>query len=120
MKKVLATVSALLMAGTSLAADVQTNGNNVTIRPDGGQAKVVYLEVINDRIIRVRATSESSLPVKPASLMIVPQTAPQKGSFTVSEEGETVVVKAKEVKAVVQKATGAVTFFDADGRQLLQ
>ena len=120
MKKVLATVSALLMAGTSLAADVQTNGNNVTIRPDGGQAKVVYLEVINDRIIRVRATSESSLPVKPASLMIVPQTAPQKGSFTVSEEGETVVVKAKEVKAVVQKATGAVTFFDADGCQLLQ
>ena len=120
MKKVLATVSALLMAGTSLAADVQTNGNNVTIRPDGGQAKVVCLEVINDRIIRVRATSESSLPEKPASLMIVPQTAPQKGSFTVSEEGETVVVKAKEVKAVVQKATGAVTFFDADGRQLLQ
>ena len=120
MKKVLATVSALLMAGTSLAADVQTNGNNVTIRPNGGQAKVVCLEVINDRIIRVRATSESSLPEKPASLMIVPQTAPQKGSFTVSEEGETVVIKAKEVKAVVQKATGAVTFFDADGRQLLQ
>ena len=120
MKKVLATVSALLMAGTSLAADVQTNGNNVTIRPNGGQAKVVCLEVINDRIIRVRATSESSLPEKPASLMIVPQTAPQKGSFTVSEEGETVVVKAKEVKAVVQKASGAVTFFDADGRQLLQ
>ena len=40
MKKILMMVSALLLAGTSMAAEVQTSGNNVTIRPDGGQAKV--------------------------------------------------------------------------------
>ena len=103
-----------------MAADVKTNGNYVTICPDNGQAKVIRLEVMNDNIIRVRATSKDALPDKPASLMIVPQAAPVKGSYTVSEEGETVVVKARNVKAVVQKATGEVTFFDAAGRQLLK
>ena len=113
-------VSALLLTGTSMAAEVQTNGNNVTIRPDGGQAKVINLEVINDNIIRVRATSKDALPEKPASLMIVPQTAPAKGSYTLTEEGDNVVVKAKNVKAVVSKATGEVTFFDAAGKELLK
>ena len=61
------------LALTAQAADVQTNGNRVLIKPDGGQAKVIKLEVINDNIIRVRATSKDELPVKPASLMIVPQ-----------------------------------------------
>ena len=103
-----------------MAAEVQTNGNNVTIRPDGGQAKVINLEVINDNIIRVRATSKDALPEKPASLMIVPQTAPAKGSYTLTDEDGNVVVKAKNVKAVVSKATGEVTFFDAAGKELLK
>ena len=113
-------VSALLMATSAMAASVQTNGNSVTIRPDGGQAKVIRLEVMNDKIIRVRATSKEMLPDKPASLMIVPQVVPAKGSYSVSEEGENVVVKARNVKAVVSKATGEVTFFDAAGNQLLK
>jgi alpha-D-xyloside xylohydrolase len=113
-------VSALLVSGMTMAAEVQTNGNNVTIRPDGGQAKVICLEVMNDNIIRVRATSKEALPVKPASLMIVPQTAPAKGSYSVSEEGDNVVVKAKNVKAVVSKATGEISFFDAEGKELLK
>ena len=113
-------VSALLVTGMLMAAEVQTNGNTVTIRPDGGQAKVVRLEVMNSNIIRVRATSKEALPEKPASLMIVPQTAPAKGSYSVSEEGDAVVVKAENVKAVVSKATGEVTFFDAEGKELLK
>ena len=120
MKKFLMMVSALLTAGTAMAAEVQTSGNCVTIRPDGGQAKVICLEVMNDNIIRVRATSKDALPDKPASLMIVPQTAPAKGSYTINDEGDQVTVKAKNVKAVVEKATGEVTFFDAEGKQLLK
>ena len=120
MRKLGLMVSALLVSGMTMAAEVQTNGNNVTIRPDGGQAKVICLEVMNDNIIRVRATSKEALPVKPASLMIVPQTAPAKGSYSVSEEGDNVVVKAKNVKAVVSKATGEISFFDAEGKELLK
>ena len=120
--KRLALFSCLLFSSAViiLAAGIETKGNVVTIRPDGGQAKVIRLEVMNDKIIRVRATSKDELPQKPASLMIVPQTTPAKGSFSVSEEGETVVVKAKEVMAVVQKADGKVTFYDEDGKLLLQ
>ena len=81
------------------AADVKTNGNSVTIHPDDGQAKTVCLEVMGDRIIRVRATSKEVLPEKPASLMIVPQKAPAKGSYTITEEGENIVVKTTGVKA---------------------
>ena len=120
MKRICMMASALLMASVTMAAVVETQGEQVTIRPDGGQAKVIRLEVINDNIIRVRATSGALLPQKPASLMIVPQTAPAKNTYTVSEEGDVVVVKAKNVKAVVSKATGEVTFFDAEGNQLLK
>ena len=120
MRKLLIMISALLMAVSSMAADVQTNANIVTIRPDGGQAKVIRLEVMNDQIIRLRATSKDALPEKPASLMIVPQRAPAKGSYTLTEDGDNVIVKAKKVKAVVSKATGEVTFFDADGNELLK
>ena len=120
MKKFLMMTAALLMTAEMIAATVQTTAHGVTIRPDGGQAKVICLEVINNYIIRVRATSKDVLPEKPASLMIVPQTAPPKGSYSVSEEGETVVVKAKNVTAVVSKATGEVAFFDANDKPLLK
>ena len=120
MKRIFNLVSALMLSSTMMAASVQTSGNSVTIRPDGGQAKVISLEVMNDNIIRVRATSKDALPVKPASLMIVPQTAPAKGSYSVTEDADFVMVKAKNVKAVVSKATGQITFFDAAGNRLLK
>ena len=106
------------LAAVVQAADVKQQGNCVTVIPDGGQAKVVRLQVINDNIIRVQATSKDALPEKPKSLMIVPQTA--KPKFEVSEDAATVTVKAKNVKAVVQKATGAVAFYDGEGKLLTQ
>ncbi len=119
MRKIGFLMSALLMSHMVMAAEVQTSGNVVTICPDSSQAKVIRLEVMNDNIIRVRATSKDALPQKPASLMIVPQVAPTK-DFTISEDGDNVVVKARNVKAVVAKVTGEVTFFDAAGNQLLK
>ena len=108
-----------LMATTMLMADeVQKSGSSVTIRPDGGQAKVIRLEVINDNIIRVRATSKEVLPEKPASLMIVPQAAPPK-DIDIDDDDDKVTVKAKNVKAVVDTETGSIAFFDANGKELL-
>ena len=120
MKRKALMVSALLMGLVASAAEVQTSGSVVTVRPDGGQAKVICLEVVNDNIIRVRATSKDALPDKPASLMIVPQVTPAKGSYTVNEDDAMVVVKAANVRADVSKATGEITFFDGDGNQLLK
>ena len=62
MKRIFLLGSVLLASMTSLAVDVQTSENQVTIRPDGGQAKVIRLEVMNGNIIRVRATSKDALP----------------------------------------------------------
>ena len=113
MRKLRLIVSALFVSAAALAGDVQTSGNNVTIRPDGGEAKVIRLEVMNDNIIRVRATSKDALPEKPASLMIVPQTTVVK-NVSIEKDNEKVTVKAKNVTAVVQMATGQVTFYDAN------
>ncbi|MBQ8656173.1 MAG: DUF5110 domain-containing protein [Prevotella sp.] len=104
-----------------LAADFTVKDNYVTIQmkqPTADGAKVVRLQVINDNIIRVQATSKDALPEKPKSLMIVPQTA--KPKFDVSENDNSVTVKAKNVTVVVNKQTGELTFFDANGKQLLK
>ena len=117
-KKFLVSAMSMLLALSANAA-VKTEGNCVTIdveRPAADGARVVCLEVINDNIIRVRATSESALPKKQESLMIVKQTA--KPQFSTSEHGDIVEVKAKNVTAQVDKRTGQITFFDADGKRL--
>ena len=119
MKRLICVMSALMATTVLMADEVQKSGNSVTIRPDGGQAKVIRLEVINDNIIRVRATSKESLPEKPASLMIVPQAAPPK-DIDIDDDDDKVTVKAKNVKAVVDTETGGITFFDANGKELLK
>ena len=98
------------------AADVLTKGQTVTIRPDGGQARMVRLQVMNDRIIRVQATSADELPQKPQSLMIVEQK--EKPKFEVRQDELAVYVKAAAVQAVVNKQTGQVTFLDGNGQKL--
>lgn len=99
------------------AADVLTERQTVTIHPDDGQAKIVQLQVVTDRIIRVRATSDNVLPAKPKSLMIVEQSA--RPRFKVQDDGASVRVLATEVQAVVNKRSGEVAFFDRHGSRLL-
>ncbi|MBR1686947.1 MAG: DUF5110 domain-containing protein [Prevotella sp.] len=109
-----------MVVGAVMAADYTVDGNFITIpvkNAAANGAKVVRLQVINDNIIRVQATSEAQLPVKQPSLMIVEQTA--KPQFNVTD-GSVVSIKAKNVEARVDKQTGAVTFYDATGRQLLK
>ncbi|SDN64292.1 alpha-D-xyloside xylohydrolase [Prevotella communis] len=112
-------ISFMMAALVSRAAIVDRMGHIVTIHPDGGQAKVIRLEVVNDRIIRVRATSKDDLPQKMQSLMIVPQQVPAKNSYTITETPESIEVIAKQVRAVVSKATGEVCFYDGLGKTLL-
>ena len=129
MKRVILILSTLLLIiGALLWAEgasifekaTEIKGNVVTIRPKDGQARVVRLEVMNDNIIRVRATSDERLPKKPASLIIVPQTVPAKNTYTVSEQDGMVEVTTKNLKAIVSKDNGEITFFDAAGKLLLK
>ena len=110
----------LLMTTVAGAADFTRNGNTVTIQvanPQNDGARVVCLEVVNDNIIRVRATSEQVLPEK-KSLIIVPQKA--KPQFEVTEDTQSILVKAANVSATVDKRSGDVSFYDAQGKQLLK
>ena len=122
MKKILRTWMTGLLSATVtmlMAADYTVDGQFVTIpvkNVKAGGAQVVRLQVVNDNIIRVQATSEAQLPEK-QSLIIVKQTA--KPKFTVSN-GDQVSVKAAAVEARVDKQTGRVTFFDANGQPLLK
>ena len=122
MKKILRTWMTGLLSATVtmlMAADYTVDGQFVTIpvkNVKAGGAQVVRLQVVNDNIIRVQATSEAQLPEK-QSLIIVKQTA--KPKFTVSD-GDQVIVKAAAVEARVDKQTGRVTFFDANGQPLLK
>ena len=122
MKKLQFLLSAIMLLTASVAdaAGFERNGNTVTVqvaKPQNDGARVVRLEVVNENIIRVRATSEEVLPEK-KSLIIVPQkTKPQ---FEVSEDDKGVSVKAANVCAVVDKATGDVAFYDAQGKKLLK
>lgn len=110
------------MAG--ITASVQADnyvrhGNTVTIdiaAPADNGARKVRLQVINDKIIRVEATPESSFADK-QSLIVVPQKT--KGKCSVIERGDDVIVSAKDVQAVVDSRTGHITFRDGAGKVLL-
>ncbi len=122
MKKVSSIMTALLLLGSAMAyADgFSRSGNSVTIqvaKPQRDGAKMVRLEVVNENIIRVRATPEETFPEK-TSLIIVPQKA--KTQFEVSENDKGVIVKTAGVSAEVDKLTGDVAFFDTQGKKLLK
>lgn len=109
-----------LMVVALMAADYTVKGNFVTIpvkEVKAGGAKVVRLQVINDNIIRVQATSEASLPQK-QSLMIVEQKAQPK--FDVRQDDGKVCVKASRVEARVDVKSGEIAFYDASGKKLLE
>ncbi len=118
-QKVLISGFLSLLTASVMASDYTVDGQFVTIpvkQVKNGGPQVVRLQVVNDRIIRVQATPEAKLPKK-QSLIVVPQN--QKPKFTVTD-GDTVKVKAAGVEARVDKQTGAVTFYDANGKQLLK
>ena len=126
MKQVLLLLSFIYCAFCH-AATVEQSGTSVTIRPDRGEARVVRLQVVDDGIIRVRATSEEMLPEKEASLIVLKEMQ-EKGMkeqeqapwFKVTEDATRVTVKTQKVTAVVSKENGRIQFFDANGKVLLQ
>jgi alpha-D-xyloside xylohydrolase len=114
--------SAMLLGTMGLSAAGFTRSvNTITIQvaqPKADAPRWVRLQVMGDKIIRVEATSEAAFPVK-QSLIIVPEAYQSHPQFNVIENGQQVVVKTSKVQAKVDKATGRVVFFDAEGQQLL-
>jgi len=78
----------------------------------------VRLKVITDNIIRVSAApGEFSADT---SLVVFQRGLPPVPDFEVKEHGDTVSVSTSAVTASLDRSTGAVTFYDAEGKKILQ
>ena len=106
-------LSAVFAQG-AVAAGYKSVENGIVVNTPNGN---VRLKVINDKIIRVSATPDDTFP-KDASLVVLPVNGTPK--YTVSETGGDVNVVTPEIKAVVSEKTGAVSFFDKNGKKILQ
>ena len=106
-------LSALFAQGAFAAGYTSVKEGIVVNTPNGN----VRLKVINDKIIRVSATPDDTFP-KDASLVVLPVNGTPK--YTVSETGGDVNILTSEIKAVVSEKTGAVSFFDKNGKKILQ
>ncbi len=95
---------------------VKQQGQQVTVKVQSGDAKLVRLEVVGEKIIRVSATAESKFADRP-SLIVVPQQ--QATAYQMQVSNDTVSVSTSAITAHVLKSTGRVWFTDAEGNLLL-
>ena len=115
-------VSAALILGAmgAQAADFVQNGNYLTVQLKQHQnygPSQIRLQVVNDRIIRVQATAEQSFRSK-QSLIIVPQNS--KAQYKVEEQGDDLIITTAAMRAVLNEATGQITFYDLKDQVLLK
>ena len=115
-------VTAALILGTMVAqaADFVKNGNYLTVQLKQHQnygPSQIRLQVVNDRIIRVQATAEQSFRSK-QSLIIVPQNS--KAKYKVEEQGDDLIITTAAMRAVLNEATGQITFYDLKDQVLLK
>ena len=115
-------VSAALILGAmgAQAADFVQNGNYLTVQLKQHQnygPSQIRLQVVNDRIIRVQATAEQSFRSK-QSLIIVPQNS--KAKYKVEEQGDDLIITTAAMRAVLNEATGQITFYDLKDQVLLK
>ena len=115
-------VSAALILGAmgAQAADFVQNGNFLTVQLKQHQnygPSQIRLQVVSDRIIRVQATAEQSFRSK-QSLIIVPQKG--KANYKVEEQGDDLIITTAAMRAVLNEATGQITFYDLKDQVLLK
>ena len=115
-------VTAALILGTmgAQAAGFVQKGNYLTVQLKQHQnygPSQIRLQVVNDRIIRVQATAEQGFRSK-QSLIIVPQNS--KAKYKVEEQGDDLIITTAAMRAVLNEATGQITFYDLKDQVLLK
>jgi alpha-D-xyloside xylohydrolase len=113
----IATAALLLATGSqAFASTYQQTATGIDVRPDGGAAKLVRLELTADNIVHVVKLADPDKQLTP-SLMTVAK--PNGGGFTVDAAKDSVTLKAAKISARVSLQDGAVKFFDAAGKPFL-
>lgn len=119
-KSLFVTAAWILGAMGAQAADFVQNGNYLTVQLKQHQnygPSQIRLQVVGDRIIRVQATAEQSFRNK-QSLIIVPQNS--KAQYKVEEQGDDLIITTAAMRAVLNEATGQITFYDLKDQVLLK
>ena len=119
-KTLFVTAALILGAMGAQAADFVQNGNYLTVQLKQHQnygPSQIRLQVVGDRIIRVQATAEQSFRSK-QSLIIVPQNS--KAQYKVEEQGDDLIITTAAMRAVLNEATGQITFYDLKDQVLLK
>lgn len=96
----------------------QKTTNGVTVNTgstDTHHARLVRLEVLGEKIIRVSATPAATF-ADPQSLITLPQ---KKTPFKVTTHEDTITIATRQLKASVLSTTGEVWFTDSNGRHIL-
>ena len=118
--KTLLISAVLLMSASGLqAAGFIQKGNYLTVQLKQHQnfgPSQIRLQVVSDKIIRVQATAEQGFRDK-QSLIIVPQKG--KANYKVEEQGEKLIITTAAMRAVLNEATGQITFYDLKDHVLL-
>ncbi|MGO5244747.1 TIM-barrel domain-containing protein [Prevotella sp. LCP21S3_D2] len=118
--KTLLISAVLLMSASGLqAAGFIQKGNYLTVQLKQHQnfgPSQIRLQVVSDKIIRVQATAEQGFRDK-QSLIIVPQKG--KANYKVEEQGEQLIITTAAMRAVLNEATGQITFYDLKDHVLL-
>jgi alpha-D-xyloside xylohydrolase len=78
---------------------------------------VVKIQPWSLRTLRVEAAPGTAIPEKKSMAVIA---VPNPAGWDVTEDATTVQLKGKYLRAVVNKQNGLVSFFDADGKLLLE
>ncbi|HYG18182.1 MAG TPA: TIM-barrel domain-containing protein [Ohtaekwangia sp.] len=86
--------------------------------PGANETRRVGLDVMNDRIIHVRASALDTFSTE-KSLIVLPE-AKTEVSWSVVETDSTVAIVTSSLQASVSLINGAVTFTDASGKVLLK
>jgi hypothetical protein len=94
-------------------AGVKKDSNGVTLQMNPGAMR---LEVYSPRIIRVTYTAQDQLP-RSASLAVIAK--PERVKWKLSDTKSEIILRTDEIQACVNRATGAVSFFDKDGAPIL-
>ena len=118
-KTFLISAALVMSAGSLSAAGYLQNANFLTVQLKQHQnfgPNQIRLQIVSDRIIRVQATAEQSFRNK-QSLIIVPQTG--KTNYKVEEQGDHLIITTAAMRAVLNEATGQITFYDLKGNVLL-
>ncbi len=112
-------LAASLIQSVSSAQQVNSLADGVIVYPvaKSSQAKVVRLQVINDKIIRVTATPADTFSTA-ESLVVLPQNI--KPGFSIASTDSSAIISTSSLIAIINKFTGSVKFTDKNGNTIVQ